>query len=208
MPDHNAEEDFADLYHAAWGPVVAHAYALTADLGAAQEVAQEALLRAWQRWDRIRDYDDPIAWLIRVAHNVALSRWRRARTAARGLVRMGEPEITREVSADSVAVVAALKQIPEAQRRALVLHHMAGWPVAEVAKVEGVPEGTIKARLSRGRVALAPLLSDALPHDDDGTPPTAKIRADAPADHQPDHLDSWLRRLVAALVWAPEVCRG
>ena len=59
-----------------------------------------------------------------------------------------------------VALVAALKQLPEAQRRALVLHHLADLPVHEVARETGVPEGTVKARLSRGRAALAALLAD------------------------------------------------
>ena len=63
-----------------------------------------------------------------------------------------------------MALVAALKQLPEAQRRALVLHHLADLPVHEVARETGVPEGTVKARLSRGRAALAALLTD--------TPPT------------------------------------
>jgi RNA polymerase sigma-70 factor (ECF subfamily) len=57
-----------------------------------------------------------------------------------------------------VALVAALKQLPEAQRRALVLHHLAGFSIADVAAAERCPEGTIKARLSRGRAALVPLL--------------------------------------------------
>ena len=59
-----------------------------------------------------------------------------------------------------VALVAALKQLPEAQRQALVLHHIADLPVQDVAREVGVPEGTIKARLSRGRAALAALLAD------------------------------------------------
>ena len=59
-----------------------------------------------------------------------------------------------------MALVAALKQLPEAQRQALVLHHIADLPVHAVAAEVGVPEGTIKARLSRGRAALAALLTD------------------------------------------------
>jgi RNA polymerase sigma-70 factor (ECF subfamily) len=56
--------------------------------------------------------------------------------------------------------VTALRQLPEAQRRALVLHHIADLSVQDVAHEVGVPEGTIKARLSRGRTALAALLAD------------------------------------------------
>jgi RNA polymerase sigma-70 factor (ECF subfamily) len=59
---------------------------------------------------------------------------------------------------DRLALVAALGNIPAAQRTAIVLHHLLGLPVAEVAAETGVAEGTVKARLSRGRRALAELL--------------------------------------------------
>ena len=56
---------------------------------------------------------------------------------------------------DAVALIAALARLPGPQRTAVVLHHLVGLPVAEVAREIGVPEGTVKARLSRGRRALA-----------------------------------------------------
>jgi RNA polymerase sigma-70 factor (ECF subfamily) len=62
-----------------------------------------------------------------------------------------------------VALVAALRRLPEEQRRAIVLHHLADLPVAEVAAETGAPIGTVKARLSRGRAALALLLEE---HDE------------------------------------------
>ena len=65
-----------------------------------------------------------------------------------------------EVDESHVALVAALKQLPEEQRQALVLHHIADLPVQQVAAEVGAPVGTIKARLSRGRTALAALLTD------------------------------------------------
>jgi RNA polymerase sigma-70 factor (ECF subfamily) len=54
--------------------------------------------------------------------------------------------------------VTALRRLPEAQRLAIVLHHVLGLPVASVAVETGVPVGTVKARLARGRQALAALL--------------------------------------------------
>ena len=66
---------------------------------------------------------------------------------------------------DHVALVHALRELPEAQRRAIVLHHMCDLPVVEVAAETGVPVGTVKARLSRGRTALMSLLGDG-PADD------------------------------------------
>lgn len=61
---------------------------------------------------------------------------------------------------DTVALVDALRRLPEAQRSALVLHHMGGRSVAEIAAEGGVAVGTVKARLHRGRQALAVLLGE------------------------------------------------
>jgi RNA polymerase sigma-70 factor (ECF subfamily) len=63
-----------------------------------------------------------------------------------------------------VTVVAALQQLPADQRRTLVLHHIADLSVADVAREVGVPEGTVKARLARGRAALAQLLEEGTHH--------------------------------------------
>jgi RNA polymerase sigma-70 factor, ECF subfamily len=135
-------------------------YAMTGNLADAQELVQEAYARAWQRWSTVSAYDDPQAWVRTVAWRLAASKWRRTKTAMVAMVRHGPPEDTPEPSIDNVALVAALKQIPEAQRRAIVLHHLSGLSVAEVAHETHSPEGTVKARLARGRAALAQLLSD------------------------------------------------
>jgi RNA polymerase sigma-70 factor, ECF subfamily len=153
-----AEQDFSAFYDATWGRTVACAYAVTGELGAAEEVAQEAYARAWPRWSRLQTYDDPGAWVRQVATRQAISRWRRARTAIGFLNRQRPPEPAAAPDETTVALVTALKQLPEAQRRALVLHHLAGFSVAEIADLEHCPAGTVKARLSRGRAALAPLL--------------------------------------------------
>lgn len=118
-------------------------------------MAQEAYARAWTRWSRIRAYDEPAAWVRQVASRLAISRWRRARTALTYLGRQRPPEPMRGPDETSVLLVRALRELPEAQRRSLVLHHLAGFSVGEVAEMERCPAGTIKARLSRGRAALA-----------------------------------------------------
>lgn len=56
-------------------------------------------------------------------------------------------------------MVAALRRLPEEQRTALALYYLLGMPVAEVARQTEAPVGTVKARLSRGRAALAGLLA-------------------------------------------------
>ncbi len=153
-----SEQDFAAFYDATWRRTVACAYAVLGDLGAAEEAAQEAYTKAWPRWTKLATYDDPGAWVRQVATRQAISGWRRRRTAKNHLASARPPEAAPPPDESTVALVTALKQLPEAQRRALVLHHLAGFSVADIAAAERCPEGTVKARLSRGRAALVPLL--------------------------------------------------
>src|SRR3712207_3359480 len=75
------ELDFDELYQARYGDVVAMLHAMVGDLGEAQDLAQEAFCRAWQRWGTVATYEEPMAWVRRVAMNLATSRWRRLRVA-------------------------------------------------------------------------------------------------------------------------------
>ena len=153
-------DDFEEFYASSYRPVLRVLLPLVLDVHAAEELAQEAFLRAFREWDRVSRYDDPRAWLFKVAMRLAVSRWRRLRTAAAALVRHGPPAPVSEPDPISVAVFSALARLPIAQRQALVLHHMLGVPIPEVAEMLQVPVGTVKARLFRGRAALAPLLSE------------------------------------------------
>jgi RNA polymerase sigma-70 factor (ECF subfamily) len=161
------EEDFATFYDTTWGPTVACAFAVTADLAAAEDCAQEAYTRAWPRWSRLLAYEDPAAWVRQVATRLAIMRWRRMRTTFAFLRRTRAPETAAGPDENAVALAAALSRIEAKQRRAIVLHHLADLSVAEVARLENCPEGTIKARLARGRAALVPLLDDAGSREED-----------------------------------------
>ena len=150
-------ESFDRFFAGARGRVVGVAYALTGDLDIAQDLAQDALVAAWERWEEIAQYDNPEAWTMKVVHNLAISRWRRMRHIRK------DEERGREVAypgpgPDALVLAAALRSLPLQQQRAIVLHDGVGVPVAELAKEFGVPEGTIKAWLSRGRTAIAKIL--------------------------------------------------
>ncbi|MFE4606588.1 SigE family RNA polymerase sigma factor, partial [Kitasatospora indigofera] len=160
MGGSGGSEDFNSFYEASYGQLVAHLYAMTGDLGEAQDAAQEAFVRAWDRWHQVSTHDNPVAWVRLTGQRVAISRWRRARTAVRSWIRHGPVGPIAGPGPDTVALVEALRKLPEAQRSALVLHHMGGRSVAEIAAEAGVPVGTVKARLHRGRQALALLLGE------------------------------------------------
>lgn len=159
-PDAVTADGFDAFYAASAPGLVRQLHALTGDLGEAQDCVQEAFARAWQRWDRLEGYALPEAWVRQVAWRLAVSRFRRVTSGRRALRRHGAAADVPALSPDRIALVDALARIPAAQRRAVVLHHVAGLSVAEVAEETGAPPGTVKARLSRGRAALAALLEE------------------------------------------------
>lgn len=121
---------------------------------------QEAFIRLLGRWQAVSRYDDPEAWLRKVALGFAANRRRKIRNGVRALVNWApateQPESTRE----HVDLTRALRQLPVVQREALVLHHLVGLDVQQIADELAVPVGTVKSRLLRGRAALAPLLRE------------------------------------------------
>lgn len=156
------DERSFDVFYASFAPrLVRHLYLATGDLERAQDCAQEAFLRAWRRWDTVgAETADPVAWVRTVAWRLAVNDWRRSVAHLRALARHGAPPDTPSLSPDAVAVRTAIARLPREQQVTLVLHHVAGLPVREVAQVLDVAEGTVKARLSRARAALAPMLRD------------------------------------------------
>ncbi|MEV0729399.1 SigE family RNA polymerase sigma factor [Polymorphospora sp. NPDC050346] len=151
---------FDEFYHAHYRALTVQMYAYTNDLGQAQELVQEAFCRAFARWDKVIRYDDPLAWVRRVAWNLATSRWRRLRTAQAFLRRQRTEDHVPEPSPDRVVLAAALAQLPPKHRRAILLHYLADLTIAEIAHQEGVADGTVKSWLHRGRTALATQLAE------------------------------------------------
>lgn len=155
------EREFDDFYTASFQRITGQVYAMIGNRDEAQECVQEAFVRAWAHRKKLEKAEHPEAWVRTTAYRLAVSGWRRTMRGKRPTDRAVGPTLeTAAPNEAHVALVAALKQLPEAQRQALVLHHIADLPVHDVAREVGVPEGTIKARLSRGRAALAALLAD------------------------------------------------
>ncbi|MFF7970687.1 SigE family RNA polymerase sigma factor [Streptomyces sp. NPDC007905] len=149
------EDEFDAFYTAAFPRLTGQLSAFTGDRVEAQDVVQEAFVRAWNRRKDFLADEAPEAWIRTVAMRLAVSRWRRARRWLELVRRTPPPEFTPGPGPDRPALVAALRQLSKAQRMAIVLHHLCDLSVEQVASETGVPVGTVKARLSRGRVALA-----------------------------------------------------
>lgn len=117
------------------------------DRWVAEELAQETVIRVCQQWPKVRDMAVPHAWVHRVALNLANS-WLRRRIAERkatAKLQSRPPSPTAVDNADVLAVRAAVGQLPDRQRTALVLRYFADLPAAEAASVMGCKESTVRA---------------------------------------------------------------
>jgi len=183
--DLEAREAVRAAYQAYYRRLVATLYGLTADHAEAQDLVQEAYARALARPKIFLDVADPEAWLRTVAVNLARTRWRRRRLLDT-MVRAGRiqvaPESVPGASPDRVALVSALQKLSRPTRETIVLHHLADMSVHEVAETLGVPVGTVKARLSRGRALLADLIGV---RDTDGVTPAPERRVTLPSQAGP-----------------------
>lgn len=155
-----SEAEFDAFYRGSHRRLVGQLFAMTGDLGEAQDVVQEAFIRAWDRRSQLRAAEHPEAWVRTVAWRLAVSRWRRSRSTLSAWRRSGAPPDAPAPEVHNVALVAALRRIPEAQRRVVVLHHLCDLSVEAVARETGAPVGTVKAQLSRGRAALRAQLGE------------------------------------------------
>jgi RNA polymerase sigma-70 factor, ECF subfamily len=148
-------EEFDEFYIASYQRLLRQVILVAGNRADAEDALQEAYARAAARWRRLRRYDLPEAWVRRVAMNLLAEAGRRARRRAAALLRIGPLPVVVELTPDLLDLAAALRVIPVAQRQVIVLHHLVGLPVEEVAHQLRVPVGTVKSRLGRGRRALA-----------------------------------------------------
>jgi RNA polymerase sigma-70 factor (sigma-E family) len=140
-----------------WPKLVAVLSLYCGDRDLAEDVAQEALLRACTHWAKVSRADAPDRWLYRVAFNLTKSHWRR-RKVARRVEQRARGDISLPLddadAADAVAVRAAVSALPVRQRQAVVLRYYVDLPVGEVARFMSCPEGTVKTLTSRAIATL------------------------------------------------------
>jgi RNA polymerase sigma-70 factor (sigma-E family) len=145
------EERFAVL--AALGYKVA--YRLTGDRAESEDLAQEALARAYLRWRKVAAYDE--AWVARVTTNLAIGRWRKhghVVVSGSGEQAFAVPGAAGADPLDRIELVRVLRSLPRRQREAVALRYLADLPEAEVAEVLGCSVGAVKQHTHRGLAAL------------------------------------------------------
>jgi RNA polymerase sigma factor (sigma-70 family) len=155
-----ATATFDGFYRRELPGLVALAAAL-AGPASADDIAQEAMMTAYRRWDTVARLDLPAAWVRRVCANQALSTLRRRGAEARAVLRLGaRPQRVVDLAPEPDAFWAEVRRLPRRQAQAIALAYIYDLGVAEIATTLDIAEGTVKTHLFRGRAALAVRLGE------------------------------------------------
>lgn len=148
--------------------MVGLAVTLSGNRWAAEELAQDAFAAAFQRWDDVATYDDPGAWVRRVVANRAVSRWRRLGSEAKALARLAGQQraVVPALDPPDEAFWREVRKLPRQQAQVVALHYLEDLAVADIARVLGIAEGTVKSSLHRARRTLAERLELAITDGD------------------------------------------
>jgi RNA polymerase sigma-70 factor, ECF subfamily len=148
--------EFESFFRREYKPMVALAAAISGSAELAEDVAQEAMVRARRHWDRVRAYDSPGSWVRRVTINLALSSRRKLALEAKARLAWWERrEPAEESHALDPALIAALRAISPQQRAAIALHYLEDRSTSDIADLLGCSVSTARVHLHRGRQALA-----------------------------------------------------
>jgi RNA polymerase sigma-70 factor (ECF subfamily) len=148
------EPDFESFFRDEHEGLVRALWLVTRNRHEAEEIAQEAFLRVWERWARVSRVPDPTGYLYRTAMNVFRSRLRRAAVAVRKSVRAMPPDDQLAMVEGRDAAVRAMASLTPRQRAAVVLTDVLGFTSEESASALGVKAVTVRVLAARGREAL------------------------------------------------------
>lgn len=161
---------FAALVRRHQAAVLAVALAITGDRALAEDITQEALVKAWRHVDRVREPDRVGAWLASIARSLARDRVRRDGRRRRLAVQHPDPHGDRAALApsaldlavaheDEALLVEVIAAMPEGYREPLLLHYLGGLSLTDIGATLALGEDAVKQRLSRGRRALRDALA-------------------------------------------------
>ncbi len=146
------EWTFEEVCHQHHPRVVRSVFLMLGDQQEAQDVAQEAFVRAFERWEHVSGLDRPELWIQKVATNLALSSLRRRRRGVPFLQRIDDQ--VSETPLPDPDLRQALLGLAPAQRSVVVLRFYLDWSVAETARALGRREGTVRALTSQALARL------------------------------------------------------
>ncbi|MET3984721.1 SigE family RNA polymerase sigma factor [Streptomyces sp. PvR034] len=158
---HDASVEFHDFFERHYAELARLAHLLTGETDTADDLAADALVALWQRWDRLRDADHPLAYARGVVTNMARERIRGAVRERRRIALFWSRAPERAEGPDVAAVVdvrTALARLPFRKRSCVVLRHAFDLSEKDTAAALGISVGTVKSQTSKGMAELERIL--------------------------------------------------
>ena len=156
LPVVRALPEFDRFYETEFEAVAGLAYALSGSRLAAEDLAQEAFLAAYRRWDVIGRYDSPGGWVRRAVANRSVSAIRRRVVEAKALPKLaGSRDLLPELSPEAADVWRAVRRLPKRQAQVVALFYLEDLSLDDIADTLDVSVETVRTHLRRARKKLA-----------------------------------------------------
>ena len=153
LPTVQAQPCFDSFYREEYASLLGLAITLSGNRWASEDLVQEALLRAHRDWASVADYAGP--WVRRVLINLAMSRFRRLRVEARGLVKLPTRTSVPALTEPTDDFWNEVRRLPRRQAQVIALYYLEDAPIRQIAEVLGIKDNAVKAALFKGRKSLA-----------------------------------------------------
>ena len=150
------DADFESFFEQLDPRAIRTAHRILGNQAAAEDVAAEALARAFSRWGQVSQLSYRDGWVLRTATNLAIDVVRRKKPQLDPVQNAQDTEI----ATLRMALVAALKSLPKRQREAIALRYLSGMSDEEVAATLGVESGTVRTHIHRGLSRLRSQIGD------------------------------------------------
>lgn len=137
------------------------AYWKVKDRGLAEDLVQDALLRAWKAWDSLKDRHAEKSWLYSILRNEIARHYERVRPEMQDDADLDElPDLSQTGAEQGVEMQSLLNALPEQYREPLLLQVLGGFTCAEIGGIMSLSEAAVMQRVSRARLALRKLAED------------------------------------------------
>jgi RNA polymerase sigma-70 factor (ECF subfamily) len=146
--------EFEEFFHREHRRLGQALFLLTGNRGEAEDLAQEALTRAFERWDRIRATESPTGYVYRIAVNAYRKRLRRLRRPSQIWTGADSSPDPAEVAGSRADIHRALRELSIEQREALILVEWLGYDAEEAGRLLGIEPVSVRGRLHRAREKL------------------------------------------------------
>ena len=164
MMHNTKQEEFMKAYESCHDRFLRYCSSLAFGKMDVQDLVQDVLLSAYSRFERIKNKDELLHYLIRAARNRSISIWRKKRDQVDleqlHQQKLADQGVSPETIIDIQLLYTMLNKLPLKQKEAIVLFEINGFSMKEIAAIQNSSEGATKTRISRGRKKLSDLFSE------------------------------------------------